>query len=249
MRIDGYNDEEIRTLRANETSVRERAFTLQLAYAGWVVTYPPFRYSRDNFKEQGQSFFEQEWLGPDSQTEPHETAAPKLSEHELAYSNRKIGFLREWQLEELVTWELPLPMGARLIDRAHYEMDITESTGAILFVPWFLLRRNEIRLDEIALLQMQREAPPYLEAWLKGDDKNWGVDRLAMMFRLHVYYVLALKARYSNRLRGKTKQLDRAFARFLYKRSDEHDQVTAAEDSIKKIRQELLRRLSLSITD
>ena len=73
--------------------------------------------------------------------------------------------------------------------------------------------------------------------------EKWGYSRLAVMLEIYVYLIRGLYCRYPTQLIGKKAQVDKAFASFYYSNEKPEVVFSARDESIRKIRQELERRL------
>jgi hypothetical protein len=152
-------------------------------------------------------------------------------------------------LESLVTWDLPQPVDAELVNKAPYDLESLGNAGLLLFVPWYLLFDKEFDLHKLAAHRLLTIPSWHIKHWFAKDPKKLGYERFGHMLQLYVYWELAFKSRYGKRLFGLTKQLDRAFGQFIYQTPKEGDRGITVEDSMKKLRQELSRRLQQTVDD
>jgi hypothetical protein len=110
------------------------------------------------------------------------------------------------------------------------ENDVQPHTGIKLFLPWYLLRDQNLKFRDIAKRNRDLQNPSHLQGWLSSKDgKNLGITRLKNLFTLYRYWQLILADRYQDRIPGNRQALRRAFAAYL--------KVDA--DSIKKLRKHL----------
>jgi hypothetical protein len=128
-------------------------------------------------------------------------------------------------------------------DPSFYDLRRVHEAGLTLFLPWYLSREKDLKLREVCEQQAILMRPSHLAGWLERT-KHFGHERSAVMLNLYVYLELALKARYGDRIRGNTQALDYALGHFLVACSLGGDVDLSSEESIRKIRQEMQRRLA-----
>jgi hypothetical protein len=126
-----------------------------------------------------------------------------------------------------------------------YDLRTMESAGILVFVPWYLLRKKDVSLGEIAKHERITRQPEELTEWLDGKpEKNFGPDRFAELLEVYVYLELCLKARYGNRLEGKINKIESALGRFLCDDQSDEDAVVNKAESVSKIRRVMEKRLN-----
>lgn len=245
MRQSGRTENSIRCYSEDE---RERIRHVELrrwGYAGWLVTQPEFRVECERiWRDWGQVV---EKLGgfpapPMSlMGERPEPPPRKLREFYAAYRF----FCNRWGLASLTTWDLPIPLRPQLGSPSLYYLPALQESGLLVHVPWYLLRDKDIRLHELAEHVRTGQTPEHLRDWLDGKPKAWGYERFAKMLDLYIFLELCLKPRYEARLRGNVERLDYAIASFLCKQSELPDSPLQEAETVRKIRQEMQRRLRI----
>ena len=153
-------------------------------------------------------------------------------------------FYRQWALDTLGTWELPVPMRPELTGPSFYPLSSVSGAGVVLFVPWYLLRDKDITLRELAEHNQIADLPQSLVPWIDGTPKNWGHERYQLMLELFVYLELCLARRYADRLKSNRERLDLAFSRHYCIQKDQLAAPARMLETIRKTRQEMNRRLS-----
>jgi hypothetical protein len=107
----------------------------------------------------------------------------------------------------------------------------------VLFVPWHLLRGEQLDLRDVVRQARLSSAPDHLLDWVnkRSDQRSaeFGDARFATIRWLYRYHELALMRRYADACEGNLQRLDLAFASVLGR----------GEDTIKKLRLELRRAL------
>lgn len=205
------------------------------SYAGWVVTSSDFRRQRDELRSL---------QSPRTQrSDPPSLPITLMGQHTADGDNDEYGqlFLSRWGLESLATWDLPIPMKPKLATPTLYPLSDVSDAGLTLFIPWYLLRKKNFSLYDLAKTERLLHLPAPLGDWLDCKDDYWGADRWATMLRLYVYLELCLKRRYANRVIGKLTRLDNAFAEFFS--GGDSVKKPIGDESIRKIRLNMQRRL------
>lgn len=231
----GAAEAEIRDSFEAETERREVIDVRKEAYTGWLVTNSEFRKEARNlrakWKEQigrlGRFPRIPQWplhdfvLGADV---PDKLIADFL------------GFYCRWNLEQMLTWEWPIPMEPNLFGGKINDDVFGADAGVKILVPWYLLRGEKLNLQEIIRHNRATDSPRHLREWVQktrrkqdelGDRRY---ERLAWLYR---YLELALRQRYPEACRRRAQKLDRAFSSVLNR----------DEESVKKLRLELQRAL------
>lgn len=168
----------------------------------------------------------------------------------LARHGQLMQWYGRWSIEQLPTWDLPIPTTSGLQDVTVYSPDAVSSGGLMLFVPWYLLRDRTLTIAKIGESQQLTETHPHLEEWLHRGPRSLAYQRYAAMLVLYVYLELGLRRRYADRLSGWTDPLDRAFARFELAKGTSPLAVPLADvearvQSVRKLRQKLQQRLDV----
>ena len=246
-----YGCSELMTKRYFEEEKRYKlqAQERQKGYAGWLVSSPDFLLSKAEFigewwgqiKQRGQfpSVPPMKILGGS-------TPIPKSQRPFYAEYTR---FYYDWCLETLTTPHLPLPMHSNPVGYSQYSEEVSEAAGLSLFVPWYLLVDQDLKLHDIANHHLLYGHKKHLHGWFgkdnKGKDKpGWGYNRFSTMLKMFVFLECGLYARYKERLNRKSKKIDEALTDFLGGTKLDELVLDKKFQSTRKTRQELRRRLN-----
>lgn len=240
---DGWSVTQIDSYAQDERAFNERLEERQWGYIGWLVTDARFRRTRDQLRTRWATTIENRGRFPEIPRSWLGERPPAVPESERELYDDFHSFYRNWGLDRLVTWELPIPMTAGLNQSSLYFSPSVTDAGCMMFVPWYLFRDRDLKLREVAEHQREFHAPKHLQDWLSGKPQKWGFDRFAKMLQLYMYLELALKSRYSERLRGCTEPLQYALGGFLYQEERTSSTGFTGFENVKKIRQEMNRRL------
>lgn len=226
---------------AQAADIRSAIEERQRAFAGWLVTNPSFRAATHGLRRRWGAKVQR--MGSLPSLPKHFFGKPSgrpISQDKqfiLHYSM----LYRHWSIDQLVTWELPVPISAQLEAACLYNLEQVDPAGLVLFVPWHMLRDKKTTLVDLASLHRSYMAPEHLAAWLDGKPKNLGLKRYGDLLRLYMCWELALNRRYAKRLQRNLELFDEAFSRFL--RSGKPHSPSGAE-SVRKLRQLYCRLLS-----
>jgi hypothetical protein len=245
MRRAGRTTSEIQDHFERREHINRRVAEQQMGYSGWLITHARFREEVAQLRRRWEGRIRELGRFPAAPFSfAGERPRPPAREDRHFHTDF-IMFYRRWGLDSLVTWELPIPMRPELTQPSLYDLTGAAEAGVLVFVPWHLLRDKQIKLHELADYKRTYFAPEHLRDWLDGRPKKWGPTRYALMLRLFVYLELALRNRYKHRINRNIERLDRAFASvFCDSRG-----TMPAEDSVKKVRLEMNRRLKSQTTD
>lgn len=209
----------------------------QNGYAGWLATSAEFHQDLGSVR---QAFGDQGGRARLPRIEPTLTGHPRDSSDFIA---RWLPFCQKWGIEGLATWDLPIPMRPQITTPCFYPPEYLAASGVLLFVPWFLLRHRGFDLNEVGEQNQLLLTSPGLKEWTSPKEKNWGPLRYHTMLKLFVYFELALKRRYSDRLRGRVAAFDQVFIELLDPSADRGRGVRDTPDNVKKVRLRLASRL------
>jgi hypothetical protein len=247
MRSSGRTAAQIDEYFASTESLERLVSLQQQAYAGWLVTNPAFHAASDHFRRRWPGRFKEglptlpmSFFGTSMSSGPKESRE-FYADYSLLY--------RTWSIASLLTWELPIPIEPQLASGGIYNLDQVSSAGIVLFVPWYLLRDRKLTIESLAAKQRTFSSPNHLSRWLDGQPKNLGVRRYAIMLRLYICLELVLRRRYAERLSNKLETFDRAFAQFLQQEPRQTGRSESGEESIRKLRLEMARRLRQPLSD
>jgi hypothetical protein len=218
----------------------------QLGYTGWLVTCAEFRQDRDQFRRRWKRRIEALGRFPTFPRSILGERPPAVAPADRGFFSDYLQFYRRWGLHTMLTWELPDPMRPELTVPSLYHLSHVGEAGVLLFVPWYLLRDQDIALREVAEHRQTLSIPPQLEPWVDGVPKNWGHDRYRLMLKLYLIIELCLKRRYGDRLYRKSDRLDRALSRYFSARKGMRAPSDRMMETIRKVRFEMNRRLRVS---
>jgi hypothetical protein len=139
-------------------------------------------------------------------------------------------FYDNWELQTLLTWDLPLPRGANLSGVSWPASVAVPPSAVALHVSAALSLPSDYPLHEIVREAQAARGGEHLAGWrrlqARADKGDVGYLRLRRMFLVHFYRDVALASRYGERYAGNVEALDRAMGHFL----------GVGEDSVKKLR-------------
>jgi len=242
-RSTGAGDTEVEAYFASERRFHREITSRQRGYVGWLVTDPGFHVMREAFKKNWRARIKGAEELPQLPVSIIGEKMPAPSKSDIPFFLDSWKLLRFWCLRGFCTWELPIPVDANVGGTSIHPPEIPGSSGCTVFVPWFLARDQKLTLRDFLANQSLRANLSHLHPWLEKGPKNFGHERYGQMLRIYVYYHLALQNRYSDRLIGKTKAIDRAFAQFLSEVDPESDAAATVGETVKRTREELGRRL------
>jgi len=206
------------------------------SYVGWLVTNPTFQSELARLRGKWEATLN------DMPRFPRLPVALIVDEVPTVFPEEIIvdfsSFYFRWGLETLVTWDWPVPMepdwGTGIREWPHF----FTSSGLVLIIPWYLLRRGKIDMKVIAGHRRFQGAPDHLAGWIlpksggrKG--KELGDDRFGQMSKLYRWLCLILDRRYETECRRKTAKLDQAIAKYW----------KCNRESVKKLRESMRKRL------
>lgn len=246
MRLLGRSEAQVQAYHGRREQFRNRVIERQRGYVGWLLTNADFRAERDAFFTRWKNVLRR---ASDNDGQPlslgqrPDTRPPKKTRDFWADA---VKFLWKWGLEAMATPELPLPIDPGLERPNFGRPSDLRAAGPVLFIPWYLVIDKDMRLEE--LIENHRLDTPlsHLKDWLPASEgRGWGFERYGTMLRLYIWIGLALARRYPDRMTGQAIRLDRAFARFELEDNESAQAVALRTDSIRRIRTELKRRLSI----
>ena len=206
-------------------------------FAGWLVTDPVFRAERDAFRNRWRKIVGKLGGFP---PRPSIDKPFRVKDKYSAFYTDYMALLNRWGLECLETWDLVVPLTALHLGPGRSVDPSFAVAGFTLWVPAYQLREEQSRLSLMAEFYLET-MPDHLRGWVQERSKQWGTTRFARLLNLFICLELALRSRYSDRMRRCTEKLDNAIARSLS--DDPKNSGTGMSDSIKKIRLMLSQRL------
>jgi hypothetical protein len=209
----------------------------QEAYAGWLVSNPTYQRELNALRLAGQRMISNgRGLGVRAAfavTRDKRSSRAKSSR----FDNKMATFCERWNLERLLTWDLPIPRNPEVDLALKTRMPRTDEDGITLFVPWYALRGGRFNLQNVAKRITSISAPNHLQEWLsinpQSKDSDAGEVTYQRMFWLYRCYFLVLQPRYPSACEQSVEKLDDALASVMGR----------SGDLIKRIRQPLARRL------
>jgi hypothetical protein len=213
------------------------------AYRGWLATNPLYLQECLHLKNRWARAVQNLGripdypvsISPGSKGRPPRRAVDVTSQLVAEFTE----FYERWDLQGLVTWDLPEPRGPNLSGLA-LPSNGRRATGPVTIeVPALLSVPSTFPLRTILEEAQQAQTPAHLREWQQIQQQqhsgNLRFLRFRRMFLLHYYRETLLASRYAARFPGNVEALDQAFAQFLG---------GLDMDSIKKLRlrMEALRR-------
>lgn len=205
------------------------------AYVGWLLTDPTFRHERDELRAQWEPLVNRIGQLPRRPVEllsdpnfrrslVRREACAITPEFIAAFAE----FYARWNLNALVTWDLPEPLGFNLGG-----VDGTAELAGLADRPSIQLPptlRLSARLPAREILTPRSPTATPAGRWQAVPEQQH--QRYRQLFRLHFYRDVALVSRYGSRFRGNQAQLDEVFGELL----------GCTADNIKKLRHAVRRR-------
>ena len=209
-------------------------------YSAWLVTCPRFQVDVHQMLERHRPVVER--------CEAYFTTRIEDTDHftegsSAAYFGSKQALAERWMLDGMTANLIPEPVHPGYWTEDVVTIPGSEAKGATIFIPWPLLADKDLKLSDILKGQKARRNLDHIQKWIDGD-KEWGYVRLERILDLYVYSELAIRRRYSSRLRDRQAKLDEAFA--AYWEPERADEAFRMVDSVAKLRQQLRRGLEQS---
>ena len=241
MREIGRSAEEIQQFHRGKKRVEAQLRQRQLSYLGWLLTNPQFQSERDAFFDRCEPDMGN--LGSLQLPLSFVGEVPTIRKKFRKLYDDMLLFFRRWCIGAFVTRDLPIPVEPQIASPALHHLPSMAEAGMLLFIPWYLLRKQAFKLHDLLELKRLSRDESHLEPWLDGERK-WGHTRFARMFELYVYLELGLKQRYPDRIRGDIEQLDLVFTQFFSGRLDDSVHgVGMDKEKLRRTRLEMNKRL------
>lgn len=250
MKSYGCSDLMIERYFKEQERYKLQALERQRGYAGWLVTSPEFQLRKSEFICEWRDQIELRGNFPDIPTMDMINDSTPVPTNQRPFYAEYTRFYYDWSLETLTTPYLPLPMHSNPVGYSQYRQDVFAGSGVTLFVPWYLLVDQDLKLHDIAKYHLLYGHKKHLNGWLdknSKDRKKWGYERFATMLKMFTFLECGLNARYKGRLNRKVKKIDMAFTEFLEGKALDGTVLDRKFESTKKIRLELKRRLNRCI--
>lgn len=219
----------------------------QKGYAGWLVTSPTFQVLKAEFIEKWRNQIKKRGEFPNISKMLKD--APARTKKQRLFYESYTQFYYDWSLETLTTPHLPLPMYSNPVGKSQYGDEVFAESGVALFIPWYLLADQDLKLHDIAKHHLLYGHKKHLQDWLgKGSQgrnkQGWGYSRFSIMLKMFVFLECGLYPRYKKRLNRKVGKIDEAFTEFLEGDELELSVLDSKLESTRKTRQEFQRRLN-----
>lgn len=246
MRGNDCSDFRIQQYFKEEKKYKLQAQERQKGYAGWLVTDPGFQLSKAGFVWEWWEQIQQRGEFPSvppMKTLRDSTPLPKSQRPFYAGYTQ---FYYEWSLERLATLHLPVPMHSNPVGVSQYSEEVNEAAGLYLFVPWYLLADQDLKLHDIANHHLMYGHKKHLQGWVGKNSQvedKWGYNRYSIMLKMFVFLECGLHPRYKKRLNRKVGKIDEAFTEFLVGAELDPLELDKKFQSTRKTRQEFKRRL------
>lgn len=245
LKLQGLNEVE-RYLTVESQNARH-VEVARWGYAGGLALNPTFRQQRDLLREAWNEEIASRCCFPRYPTsilrKPAHDDSPDPSSCEGQF---KVWYGR-WSLEQLATWEIPLPIFViPTLPTKYQDLSLGES-GLVLHIPWYMLRDKKLKLRDLADHALRVHVNEDPRHYMDGKPARWGHRRLTDALRLYVIWELTLGDRYSDRIDGATQQLEMALGAFWRKAYGREGNDESNAESLRKIRQFVRMQLRASV--
>jgi hypothetical protein len=167
----GRSDLQIQEYIEKQHEIDQKLQLRQRSFAGWLVTNPQFRRECRGFCK----FFETRFR-EDGRFRPMPFSfvgvPPIVSEENREYYDACMSFYKRWNLDTIVSWDLPVPMRADVVTPSLYHLDSLRDAGITVFLPWFQFRDRDITLRDLADWRQLGQRPDHLEDWFDHRPDN-----------------------------------------------------------------------------
>ncbi|QDU05459.1 hypothetical protein V6x_51960 [Gimesia chilikensis] len=248
MRSNGCSELMIKNYFKEEEKYKLQAQERQIGYAGWLVTDSGFQLSNTVFLGEWWGMIQQRGEFPSVPPMKMLRDTTPLPKSQRPFYAGYTQFYYDWSLERLATPHLPVPMHSNPVGASQYSEKVDGAAGLTLFIPWYLLADQDLKLHDIANHHLMYGHKKHLQGWFgkdnPGEDKpGWGYNRFSTMLKMFVFLECGLYARYRERLNRKVRNIDEAFTEFLEGAELDPLELDKNFQSTRKTRQELQRRL------
>jgi hypothetical protein len=208
------------------------------AYAGWLITHPPFREELQVLRSSFAQFVADGALRAYGLWEGHPfiPGDAEPPDQDAVRTSRQL--LDRWFLKGMPAWDLPCPQE---VTSSYGNTDpdrFTRINGLVLRVPAPLLNKTNIQLSAFASWALRQQDHSHLDEWL-DPPRSFGELRWTRLLDLLIYRERALLVRYPNESARRTQLIDRALREFWARQ--EGDPVSV--DSFERIRAMMNQRL------
>ena len=221
-----------KSLEAKEQLFRSQAesfkpFAVQLeGYMGWMMTDPRFIQERDALRNKwGKGNYSFSFPNSNGVASifklPRDRPPYKPNPFQELASDFAF-FYKRWQLSQLITWDLPQPIGANIGGPAWLGKLVGVEESPALQLSPILRFPARCPLKEL----MRGRLDEHLAEWKKVLDqrhpKHYGFDRFGRIFHLHFYRNIVLGSRYGDRFHRQKEALDAVFSGYFEDRNDQN---------------------------
>lgn len=238
-----YKDGQIEGILSDIDSLEAKVQKSQIAYAGWLIVNEEFLAELNCLKEKAPSSVGQYGRFPVMSggfgRSLHEELGKRkpgywapTSDSERKYDEHCQYFLERWCLRSLINWDIPAPvLGSDSLGRN------PPMCGVHIFLPWYVFKNKtpEIPRAVQAMVAAQFSGP--LGTWLKKGDGSKTLAYYERLFRMYVYFGLAICRRYKDKVSESPGRLDMAFMEYFGLLVGDDD--VRDVDSVSKVRQKL----------
>ncbi|WP_437194500.1 hypothetical protein [Planctomicrobium sp. SH527] len=244
MLSEGRSRLQIARYHQQKLELQEKLNLRAQGFVGWLVTHSPYQERCRELQTRWSSTVTPQNGFPQL---PKSTFGvclnPNGAEQQERFSDF-MQFYREWNLEGMVTWELPIPLSPAVATMSLNEIQaLGPDVGVTLFIPWYLLIDKDLKVNQLVQQEVGLSST-HVKPWLdQRDHQKFGVARYSDMLQLFLYQELALKRRYGEDLRKSIGKLDEAFATFFQDKKLKNRGRIQAE-TVKRVRQRMAKRLN-----
>ena len=242
MERQGRSTVQVTNYFATQEEISRKIEERKWGYAGWLVTNPEYCAGLAQFRERWEAKIQRIGGFPTLPISFSGNRSPSVPEEEREFYDDYTQFYQHWGLHTLVTWDLPVPMWSGVGKPNFYPLAQVSDSGVVLFIPWYLLRDQSLKLRDLAKHESILKCPDHLQGWLERGG-IWGHERLGKMLKIYIHLDLCLKRRYANKIDDNIDNLDKALGHFLGEPTTISDNIRYNEENVKKIRAEMFKRL------
>tara|TARA_R110002167_G_scaffold300654_2_gene504924 strand:+ start:2276 stop:3406 length:1131 start_codon:yes stop_codon:yes gene_type:complete len=218
MRGHGCSELMIKKYFKEEEKYKLQAQERQRGYAGWLVTDPGFQLSKAGFIGEWWEQIQERGEFPDVPPMNMLRDSTPIPKNQRRFYADYTQFYYDWSLEKLATPHLPEPMHSNPVGASQYSVEVYGAAGLALFIPWYLLADQNLKLHDIANHHLMYGHKKHLQGWIgkkSQEEDKLGHNRYSIMLKMFVFQECGLYPRYKERLNGKVGKINEAFTEFL----------------------------------
>jgi hypothetical protein len=144
----------------------------QAAYIGWLVTNGLFRRELEALRARWEGTVKALDVFPRTPMWPFFSEPRSDVDGQAKFGEECRAFYERWGLEQLLTWDWPVPMDPDLVGGMPPDLHRLTETGIVQFVPWYLLRGETVNLQDVVRQRRIGSAPDHLRDWVVGRAKG-----------------------------------------------------------------------------